>query len=283
MGVKQFIKRNGGIKKISLEILCTVLIGASIGIPSGVMYKNSLKKNNQIQLERIIQSKEKYFVNPSSIQNTKPYVEMENFENWLKDKNVAHEQMALFLGKKVVDSYIKFIDDLGYEAGLRLVDTPVKARILALAYLERNGYQANKTFYSLKEVHDNKIKIDCSEATTIIAASLFDNGFQPLMLVVSPSYEDIKNNNRESHAAFLYKYNNKFGFIDNNFMSGPVFLNVENLIDFMGKKYDINYQKYYICDLSKENPDWMQKIDIEKIPYLKDINKTIIKAEKNNK
>ncbi len=242
-------------------------LGLAVSVWSVAGYRAIKKKVN-------ISAKEKYFVAPETIKSTKNCASMDSLEEKLKKHNLDMNEQTNHAGdSEFLDSYVRRLDRFGYDFGIKVADNPMRARLLVMAYLKRNGEEPNKKYYSIGEAHEQRPKLDCTEASEIAAAALYDDGFRPLILHAYPPEKDmIKNKDLMPHSVFLYKYNGRFGFIDNMGIVGPYLDSVEELIGFMGYLHECEYDKYRIYDLSKDNPNWMRKSSRENIPFYKSID-----------
>ncbi|MBT3690739.1 hypothetical protein HOG16_00670 [Candidatus Woesearchaeota archaeon] len=173
------------------------------------------------------------------------------------------EYSAILLAKSAgLDGVVDYVDEEDYSKVIEKVSNPIEARFAIIGYMFRNGEagkMGNKKILCYADVHDKKEEMDCSEATMIAAATLQDNGYRPLMLVMHPPHEEFKKNPDEyrGHAVFLYRRNGKFGFIGNKWVSNPQYDNLDDLVSFISKLHDKEYTKYQVIDLEQEGEDWM--------------------------
>jgi hypothetical protein len=151
----------------------------------------------------------------------------------------------------------RYIDTHPYLDVILLTKTPVQARKLIQVYEERNNTPCDKFWsYSFKEIHERRIRVKCSEAAMIAAATLSDDCYRPFVLMLSPKEKGAK-----THGAFIYKYDGRLGYIDNNFMTGPQFSSVDDMISYMGSVMERQFRNHLIINLEREDPNWITTKD----------------------
>jgi hypothetical protein len=183
---------------------------------------------------------------------------------------VDYESDAQFLyeiKKEQGDS--DFLRGANYREIIDFIETPIEARALILSYRERNKTtdKIELFFRSFRDIYEGDFQITCKEASIIAAATLHDNGYPPLILLMDSEGID--------HACFLYKKDNKFGSIDNNLIIPPGFAELENLVKYYSKIQGTKYTGYCLLNLDETNPGWIDSTE----PYFPKIRLNKIKEE----
>ncbi len=200
-------------------------------------------------------------IRPFEIENVSPFPSYEDSLGQRYDSlGLDYEVLVrIAFNEKKLENLALELDSLSHDEVLEKVNHPIGARILILGYLKRNGPRKIDTpgFYCFKRIHDNKEKVDCSEASIIAAASLSDDGYRPLILVMNTSLESyLFGENYSGHAVFLYKRDNKFGYVGVSGITGPVYDNVEDIVDYFSEATKFDYVQHQIIDLDKSGRGW---------------------------
>ncbi|MFQ5531810.1 MAG: hypothetical protein ACE5ES_04305 [Candidatus Nanoarchaeia archaeon] len=97
---------------------------------------------------------------------------------------------------------------------------------------------------------------DCEDESICAAGLLKDNGYTPLILVMSQNKivngEIIEYNGGASHAVFIYKEHSKFKYIDRINHPSKGFNTVEELV----KSFKKNYKSYNLINFDELGIDW---------------------------
>ncbi|MDO8668857.1 MAG: hypothetical protein Q7K65_01010 [Candidatus Buchananbacteria bacterium] len=151
---------------------------------------------------------------------------------------------------------------------IKLVDSPAKAAAAIALYITRNKVEESDVFPSMKNIHNDRMPIDCTGAAVIAASLLADNGFTPYLLSMRTSswrfLLDIFSSS--SHMVFVYKSGDLFGYVGLQNASDPVFPDLDSLIASISADLHVVYTKYFLLNLDEyasnhsfgnsENLDW---------------------------
>lgn len=193
-----------------------------------------------------------------SIENTVSSNQSRSIEDIIKKEGIIYAQAVLYGGRKGIEDTAAQLDKINYKQVIESVDHPILARKVILGYIKRNGLFPNGESHNFTDIHENKVKIDCSEAAMIAAATLSDDGYRPLLLAMAPSSEALASNKElGSHVVFLYKQYDKFGYIGANGMAGPIFGSIKDMLSSISENLDVEYTRFQIYDLNNESRDWI--------------------------
>ena len=264
-----FMTSKNNFSRWGLGLLCTasLFMLASNRYINHLGEKQKIEQENEMNIRRIKLEKERlkiYFVKPHNIKNIKNSSEADLLEKIIDDNNLTLENS--------VKRYERLINRSSFEEIINVVKTPLEARLLILAYLKRNTFPKNNEFYSFKEIHEKKIELSCLSAAYVAATTLHDNGFPPLILSVAIPLEEAMKKDAPTHAVFLYKYNDHFGFVSNRCIKPPIFKNVSAVIDCISELSGRKHTRYRIRDLSEASSNWIAQVpDLSKSPYYEEV------------
>lgn len=179
------------------------------------------------------------------------------FDGDMRDKSYDElSEMANASLPKVV----RHLNNINYNEVRFMADHPLFAKVLIDAYKLRNGVAKDGNglrVYSFRQIHEDRIPLDCSEATVIAAAALYNNGYRPLSLTMNREYDVFDEKGAQGHEVFLYKKNGKFGFVGINRCSRPKYDSVDDIVRFLGSKLNVDFTKLGIYDFSIEDKNWI--------------------------
>ncbi len=147
------------------------------------------------------------------------------------------------LGNKMLSNEVDY-RKLTWQEAIEQVKTPVQAQ----GYLDRHfsfdsdevGWLNNKG-ESFKYNH-SRAKGNCLDYATIAAALLSDDGYSPLLLVMTDS--------NTAHAVYLYRTKEGYGALGNTPIS-PGNSSVEELVNFFNRSYGSRHDKYGVVNLDE--------------------------------
>ncbi len=208
----------------------------------------------------------------SEIKNTVSRIpDFEPLESMVPNENMSYEDIAQFcVSFSALNKQVDALDSMSYEDIIKTISHPVQARIAILGYKQRNKLPRKKETIredSFKELHENKERFICPGGAIIPSTTLSDDGYRPLMLTMasprSTLYESLRDItlDREvkyyAHVVFLYKENDKFGYVGINGISRPKFESIESLLNSISENIGIKYTRFQIYDMNDVTPDWI--------------------------
>lgn len=168
----------------------------------------------------------------------------------------AGQEIEVFIKKEFADNlekYFSAMKEAGPEAMIKTVKCPAEAAAAIIHYTIRNGVEVTGDLPNITAIHRKKTPIDCYGAAVIAASMLSDDGYPPYLLSLRTSprtyFFDIVNSS--IHMVYIYRQNNKFGYISLQNSTNPIFCSLNELISDVSKNMKVVYTQYFIFDLSR--------------------------------
>jgi len=141
------------------------------------------------------------------------------------------------------------------------VHHPLQARITVFRYQIQNGLIADGSPPSFSQIHYHRRPLDDYGAAIIAAYVLEHCGYKPYVLCLKTSWETFLLRPLENSITkvYLYKQDEKFGYISLLGISEPKFSTLKDLADELSGKMHVNYTQYFLFDLNVACPGWQER------------------------
>ncbi|MBU0666586.1 MAG: hypothetical protein ABIC91_07540 [Nanoarchaeota archaeon] len=258
-------------EKLKYGVLWTIITGLTIGTAINFysMYyklKEQKENNNKIVVHTILEEQ---------IKNTNPkdlrYSQLEKELRMNNSNSKDLYELASKGNEEIFRKYKTILKKADLYFIRKMVYHPIQARTLIKTYEKRNGVNkksgkvVGNGFYSYETIHNKKIKMTCTEAAIIAAATLKDDGYRPLLLFINQKQpkglneKELKKwkQNNYDHVVFLYKQNDKYGSIGGNIILENKFSNIETLAREVAEISQITYGSHHVIDLDETGIDWL--------------------------
>ncbi|MFA6227759.1 MAG: hypothetical protein WC668_01085 [Patescibacteria group bacterium] len=141
------------------------------------------------------------------------------------------------------------------------VHHPLQARIIVFRYQLQNGLIADNSPPSFSQIHYSRRPLDDYGAAVTAAYVLEHCGYQPYVLCLKTSWKTFLFRPLESSVTkvYLYKQNDKFGYISMLGISEPKFNTLKELAGELSEKMHVSYTQYLLFDLNVACPGWHKR------------------------